>query len=50
VFEAIQKEQFYIITPPQWLEVVQLRTDRLLRMENPQSAALIVNRILNVNA
>ena len=36
VFDAIQREQFYIFTHPEWMEVVQLRTDKLLRMENPQ--------------
>jgi NAD(P)-dependent dehydrogenase (short-subunit alcohol dehydrogenase family) len=33
VFDAIQKEQFYILPHPEWIEVVQLRTDKLLRME-----------------
>jgi NAD(P)-dependent dehydrogenase (short-subunit alcohol dehydrogenase family) len=37
VFDAIEKEQFYILTHPEWTEVIQLRTDKLLRMENPQN-------------
>ncbi|HEY6182591.1 MAG TPA: SDR family NAD(P)-dependent oxidoreductase [Terriglobales bacterium] len=38
VFEAIRKEQFYIFPNPEWLELLKLRTDKLMRMENPQSA------------
>ncbi len=34
VFEAIKKEQFYILPHPEWTEVIQLRMDKLLRMEN----------------
>lgn len=37
VFDAIRKEQFYILPDPAWIEVIQLRTDKLLRMENPLS-------------
>lgn len=46
VFEAIQKEQFYILSHPEWLEVVQLRTDKLLRLENPQDPTPAVLNIL----
>ena len=35
VFDAIEKEQFYILPHPDWAELIQLRTDKLLRMENP---------------
>jgi NAD(P)-dependent dehydrogenase (short-subunit alcohol dehydrogenase family) len=46
VFEAIGKEQFYILPHPEWTEVIQLRMDKLLRMENPQSpTATILNLI-----
>ena len=48
VFAAIQKEQFYILPHPEWIEAVQLRTDKLLRMENPESPAAIVAKLLNV--
>jgi len=37
VFDAIRNEQFYILTHPEWLEVIQMRTDSLLRMENPRN-------------
>lgn len=47
VFEAIRKEQFYILPHPEWAEVIQLRTDRLLRMENPQSPAAAVAKLIN---
>ena len=49
VFDAIRKEQFYILTHPEWTEVIQLRTDKLLRMENPQSAAPAIVRLLNLS-
>ena len=46
VFEAIQKEQFYILSHPEWMEAVQLRTDKLLRMENPQNPMAIVMKLI----
>ena len=46
VFEAIEKEQFYILTHPEWTEVIQLRTDNLLRMENPQSPAATIAKLV----
>lgn len=48
VFEAIKKEQFYILTHPEWIEVIQLRTDKLLRMENPQSPAATIAKIIKL--
>jgi NAD(P)-dependent dehydrogenase (short-subunit alcohol dehydrogenase family) len=48
VFDAIQKEQFYILPHPEWTEVIQLRTDKLLRLENPQSATATITKILNL--
>jgi NAD(P)-dependent dehydrogenase (short-subunit alcohol dehydrogenase family) len=45
VFEAIRNEQFYILPHPEWIEAVQLRTDKLLRMENPQSASAVVAKL-----
>ncbi len=50
VFDAIEKEQFYIFTHPEWTEVIRLRTDRLLRMENPQSPAATIARLVNASA
>jgi NAD(P)-dependent dehydrogenase (short-subunit alcohol dehydrogenase family) len=47
VFDAIKKEQFYILTDPDWTEVIQLRTDKLLRMENPQSPTAAILKLLN---
>jgi NAD(P)-dependent dehydrogenase (short-subunit alcohol dehydrogenase family) len=46
VFDAIQKEQFYILPHPEWTEVIRLRTDKLLRMENPQSPAATVAKLV----
>jgi len=50
VFEAIKTEQFYILTHPEWIEVIQLRTDKLLRMENPQSPAATIAKIIELGA
>jgi NAD(P)-dependent dehydrogenase (short-subunit alcohol dehydrogenase family) len=46
VFEAIRKEQFYIVTHPEWMEVVRMRTDDLVRLENPRSTTAIVTRLV----
>jgi NAD(P)-dependent dehydrogenase (short-subunit alcohol dehydrogenase family) len=46
VFDAIKKQQFYILPHPEWLEVIQLRTDNLRRMENPQSPAATIAKLL----
>jgi len=46
VFEAIKNEQFYILTHPEWKEAIQLRTDKLLRMENPESPLPIVLKLI----
>ena len=48
VFDAIKNEQFYVLPHPEWIEAVQLRTDKLLRMENPQSNAATVARLLKI--
>jgi len=48
VFDAVKKEQFYILTHPEWTEVIQLRTDKLLRMENPQSPTATVAKLINL--
>lgn len=48
VFDAIKKEQFYILPHPEWTEVIRLRTDKLLRMQNPQSPAATVAKLINL--
>ncbi len=48
VFDAIRKEQFYILPHPEWTEVIQLRTDKLLRMENPQSPLPTILKLMNI--
>jgi len=48
VFDAIQKEQFYILPHPEWTEAIQLRTEKLLRMENPQSPAATVAKLMGL--
>jgi NAD(P)-dependent dehydrogenase (short-subunit alcohol dehydrogenase family) len=46
VFDAIEKEQFYIVTHPEWLEVIQLRTEKLLRLENPQDPTPAILKVM----
>jgi NAD(P)-dependent dehydrogenase (short-subunit alcohol dehydrogenase family) len=47
VFDAIRKEQFYILTHPDWAEMIQLRTDKLLRMENPENPQALVMKLIS---
>jgi short-subunit dehydrogenase len=47
-FDAIRKEQFYILPHPEWTEVLRLRTDKLLRMENPISPTATLVKLINV--
>ncbi|HUI41965.1 MAG TPA: SDR family NAD(P)-dependent oxidoreductase [Terriglobia bacterium] len=47
VFDAIRNERFYIMTHPEWMEVVRMRTDSLLRLENPQDPAPMVMKLIN---
>ena len=46
VFDAIRKEQFYVFSHPDWIEAMQMRTDKLLRMENPEDPTPIVMRLI----
>ncbi len=45
VFEAIRNERFYILTDPAWLDVVKMRTDDLVRLENPRSPTHLLLRL-----
>ena len=47
VFEAIRKEQFYVLPSPEWIELIQLRTDNLLRLENPRSPLALLAKLSN---
>lgn len=47
VFEAIRKEQFYVLPSPEWIELIKLRTDDLLRLENPHSPVAMLAKISN---
>ncbi len=49
VFDAVKDERFYILTHPEWMEVIQMRTDSLLRMENPRDPAPAIMRIVNIS-
>lgn len=46
VFDAIEKEQFYILPHPEWIEVIRLRTDKLLRLENPLSPLATIMKLV----
>ncbi|HXH48642.1 MAG TPA: SDR family NAD(P)-dependent oxidoreductase [Terriglobia bacterium] len=46
VFDAIKREQFYILTHPDWMEVVRMRTDSLLRLENPQDPGPVLMKLI----
>lgn len=47
VFDAIRNERFYILTHPEWTEVIQLRTDKLLRSENPQDPTPAILKLVS---
>jgi NAD(P)-dependent dehydrogenase (short-subunit alcohol dehydrogenase family) len=46
-FAAIEKEQFYILPDPRWIDVICLRTTNLLAMENPENPTPAVMKILS---
>jgi len=46
VFDAIRKEQFYILPHPEYTEVIQLRTDKLLHLENPVSPFAAIAKLM----
>jgi NAD(P)-dependent dehydrogenase (short-subunit alcohol dehydrogenase family) len=46
VFEAIRTEQFYILTHPDWMEVIRMRVDKLLRLENPQDPSATLAKLI----
>jgi NAD(P)-dependent dehydrogenase (short-subunit alcohol dehydrogenase family) len=47
VFEAIRNEQFYILSQPEWIEAIRLRTEKLLAMKNPENPMPIVMKLVN---
>ncbi len=50
VFDAIRNEQFYILTHPEWTDVIRLRTTKLLQGENPEDPAPMIAKLLNIQA
>jgi NAD(P)-dependent dehydrogenase (short-subunit alcohol dehydrogenase family) len=46
VFDAIRDERFYILTHPDWMELVRMRTDKLLRLENPQDPGPVLMKLI----
>jgi NAD(P)-dependent dehydrogenase (short-subunit alcohol dehydrogenase family) len=47
VFDAIKKEQFYVLPDPEWTEAIRLRTEDLLHMENPQNPRETILKLVN---
>ena len=50
VFDAIENERFYILTHPEWRELIRMRMDSLLKMENPQDPSTTIARLLSQRA
>lgn len=48
VFNAIEKEQFYILTHPEWTGAIRLRTERLVRLENPENPLPMLAKLVNL--
>lgn len=48
VFDAIRKDQFYILTDPGWMDLVRLRTSKLLELENPEDPAPLLAKMLQM--
>ena len=48
VFDAIGKKQFYILTHPEWVEVIRLRTTKMLALENPEDSGPTLARLLKL--
>ena len=48
VFDAIEKERFYILTHPEWIDVIRLRTSKLLEMENPENPTPMIMKMLSI--
>jgi NAD(P)-dependent dehydrogenase (short-subunit alcohol dehydrogenase family) len=48
VFDSIRNEQFYIFTHPDWMELVRMRTDNLLRLENPQDPGPVLMKLIQL--
>ena len=48
VFDAIRNEQFYILTDPAWIDLIRLRTEKLLQLENPANPAPVLAKLLNM--
>ena len=46
-FDAMRNERIFILTNREWMEVVRMRTDSLLRLENPQDPASALMKIIN---
>lgn len=48
IFDAIQNDQFYILTHPEWMELIRLRTTKLEQLQNPEDPAPIFARLFDL--
>jgi NAD(P)-dependent dehydrogenase (short-subunit alcohol dehydrogenase family) len=49
LFDAIKNEQFYVLPHPEWTDVIRLRTDNLLRMQNPVSPSALIAKLTSLH-
>jgi NAD(P)-dependent dehydrogenase (short-subunit alcohol dehydrogenase family) len=47
VFDAIAREQFYILPDPRWMAAIRLRAEKLLAMENPENPTPVLMKFLS---
>jgi short-subunit dehydrogenase len=45
-FEAIRKEQFYVLSDAKWIDLVRLRVDKLVKLENPENPGPLAAEIV----
>lgn len=49
-FDAIRKEQFYVVTDRRWMELIEMRAEKLLKLENPGDPTPTVMRLVSAEA
>jgi NAD(P)-dependent dehydrogenase (short-subunit alcohol dehydrogenase family) len=48
LFDAIKNNLFYVLPHPEWIDVIRLRTDNLLRMQNPVSPSPLIAKLTSL--
>ena len=49
-FDAIRREQFYVLTDRRWMELIEMRAEKLLKLENPGDPTPTVMRLVSAEA